>query len=164
MIHLCVSAFQTIKAETACHTRVETGGILIGYETSSGVVIVNATGPGPKARRYREAVELDLTFIRQQSVAANARGLQYQGSWHSHPTKNVSAPSPTDLGLLQRTAGSENYRLNTAIMIIANQRPRGIDDLVALACERGNNRIRTSEIILCKDHPVFPQQAEEVEA
>src|SRR5688572_4464336 len=72
VIYLCARAFATIRYE-ALTSRLETGGVLLGYETSEGIVIVRATGPGPRAKHGRYRVELDLAYIREATAAAKDR-------------------------------------------------------------------------------------------
>lgn len=150
-LYVCASAFQSICAECQCSSMKETGGILIGYETSNAVVITNATGPGPKVIASRYHVELDLSYIRSVARAANDRGLQYQGSWHKHLTEYMPIPSWADRQLLKHTANSSNYRLTTAIMIIAKAAPRTLQDVIGRACARGERRVHPIEFVLCQD-------------
>lgn len=150
-LYLCKTAFAQLCSEAIQHRDVETGGILIGYETSDAVVITNATGPGPQAQHRRYRIELDLTYIRECTSRANDAGRQYQGSWHKHPVRREPRPSFTDRRLLRRTTRSKNYRLTTAIMIITTTTPEHIDDLRAFMCRREDRRILRVNPILCPD-------------
>jgi integrative and conjugative element protein (TIGR02256 family) len=150
VIYLCISAFATIRAE-AQHARLETGGVLSGYETAKGIVIVRATGPGPAATHRRHRVELDLDYIRHATTAANNDGLQYQGSWHKHLSLKNLWPSFTDRRLLRRPTRSDNYQLSTSVMIITNEHPATMADIRAYTCNRSDRTIREGVLVLARD-------------
>lgn len=150
MIYLCSSAFATIRAEVQ-HTRLETGGVLFGYETAAGIVIVRATGPGRAAIHQRHRVELDLDYIRHETTAANEDGFQYQGSWHKHLSLKNLWPSFTDRRLLRRPTRSNNYQLSTSVMIITNEHPATVADLRAYTSSRDDRTVREAVLILAAD-------------
>lgn len=76
---------------------LETGGILLGFDTPDGVLISVAGNAGPDALRE------DCRFIRDTAhaqVLADAvfdeTGAVWVGEWHTHP---VSGPVPSQLDL-----------------------------------------------------------------
>lgn len=144
-VYLCVSAFEAIRREAAVWRGKETGGILLGYETDRSIVVMDATGPGPNARRSSLSVELDTPAIQAATDRAAADGYQYQGSWHTHPTTGPISPSPTDRRLLRSAAWSSRYRLRLAsVMLIARDSVDTLDDVLALVC--GKRRIRIHRV------------------
>lgn len=151
VIYLCESAFRQLQEEVHRWSRKETGGILLGYETRNAIVLTSATGPGPNAKHSRNTIELDLDYISAHAAAANEHGLQYQGSWHSHPRTTITGPSATDIALLHRTANSTNYRLTTAVQLMTTIHPERITDIIALTCDRGTKQTRAARVILCSD-------------
>lgn len=151
MIYLCISAFTAIRAEAQHSRRLETGGVLFGYETAAGVVIARATGPGPRAVHRRHRVELDLDYIRRAATAANDDSLQYQGSWHRHLSLKNLWPSFTDRRLMRRATRSNNYHLSTSVMIITNECPAAIGDVRAYTCSRDDRTVREAAVVLAAD-------------
>lgn len=76
---------------------LETGGILLGYDTGPAITIQVAGDPGPNARRGAR------TFLRDrahaQRLAATAweeDQSQWIGEWHTHPTGDL-VPSSLDV-------------------------------------------------------------------
>lgn len=61
----------------------ETGGYLIGYPTCTRnySVVLGATGPGPNAERFPDAVILDRRHAEQE---ASRQRLEIVGAWHTH--------------------------------------------------------------------------------
>ena len=149
-VYLCISAFDALRAEAARWRGAETGGILGGYETQDAVVITHATGPGPNCQRTTHSIELDTAYLQEQTDRFVAEGLQYQGSWHTHPTAGVLRPSPTDRRLLR--SGACRYRLElAAVMLIARDTVDGLPDVVAFTCSKYRLAVRKSPIILTRD-------------
>lgn len=65
---------------------LETGGILLGTETSDGLVIRHAGDAGPRARRGKGAFHRDLDHARRLANKAwQEDGSQWIGEWHTHP-------------------------------------------------------------------------------
>jgi integrative and conjugative element protein (TIGR02256 family) len=151
-IYLCRTAFDAICAEAGASGDLETGGVLVGYESREGeVVLTRATGPGPGARRSGVHIELDHGYVCTEVATANVEGLQYQGSWHKHPTTNHSAPSGVDRLLLRSAANSWRYELHTAVLIVTIKTPTKTEDLRAFICRKWRWRIAIAPIILCRD-------------
>lgn len=67
----------------------ETGGILMGYWSSEGAVVVtHAIGPGPDARHSRHAFYPDVKFHDSETeriYRESGRISTYLGDWHTHP-------------------------------------------------------------------------------
>lgn len=152
-VYLCISAFEALQQEAARWKGAETGGILGGYETSEGVVITHATGPGPDCRRSSHSVVLDTAYLQRQTDRFSAIGLQYQGSWHTHPTTTGPLrPSATDRRLLRSGAWSRRYRLQlAAVMLIARDTVTDVTDIVGLTCAKRHFRIAHSTVVITRD-------------
>ncbi len=74
----------------------ETGGLLIGFEVSEGVLVTEAGGPGPNAVRRGDFFLRDLEFAECLLQDAFARtGAVWVGDWHTHPGYG-DQPSPID--------------------------------------------------------------------
>ena len=66
----------------------ETGGVLMGYTTSKGVVITDVIGAGPNAKHTRSSYAPDLEFDYREISAIyeeSGRMHAYVGDWHMHP-------------------------------------------------------------------------------
>ena len=100
---------------------VETGGILIGFETEErDIVVLQASGPGPNAVMTKACFEKDIGYcqehLREASQALGIRGL-YVGEWHYHPAGS-NHPSPLDIKSMYGIARQENYATEKPVMII----------------------------------------------
>lgn len=115
------TAEKVIRSEAARHPDWETGGVLLGYFSPDGsVVIADATGPGPGARRSRDRFHPDVAWQRQELAvryAASGRINTYLGDWHTHPN-GVLVLSRTDRRTLRRIARTATARAPRALMAI----------------------------------------------
>jgi integrative and conjugative element protein (TIGR02256 family) len=115
------TAEKVIRSEAAGHPDQETGGVLLGYFSPEGSVVVSdATGPGPGARRSRDTFHPDIAWQRQElavKYAASGRINTYLGDWHSHPN-GVLLLSRTDRRTLRRIAQTAAARAPQALMAI----------------------------------------------
>jgi integrative and conjugative element protein (TIGR02256 family) len=151
-IYLCISAFEAIRTEAALWSGAETGGILGGYEMPDAVVITHATGPGPNCRRSMHSIVLDTAYLQEQTDRFAELDLQYQGSWHTHPTTGLLRPSPTDRRLLRAGAWSRRYRLQFAsVMFIARDTVASVEDVLALTCRKRRLLVQRSPVVLTRD-------------
>lgn len=118
---LSTDAHQTIREEAANHPLAETGGVLLGYYSPVGsVVVAEATGPGPGARRTADSFHPDAAWQRAEIAAryaASGRINTYLGDWHTHPD-GVLSPSPTDIRTLRRIARTAAARAPHPLMAI----------------------------------------------
>ena len=78
-----------IAAESKNARGVETGGPLVGYALPDAILVVtNATGPGPRAKRERYGVLIDgrhaQDFCDRIHLESQGR-IDYVGDWHKHP-------------------------------------------------------------------------------
>jgi len=120
-ILLTQTAKETILEEVKKVKRIETGGILIGFEMEEReIVVLRASGPGPKAVMIETRFEKDIEYCQQQLVEASRefgiRGL-YVGEWHFHPSGS-NLPSPLDIKSMYEIANQENYATDQPAMII----------------------------------------------
>lgn len=120
-IFLAQTARESILEEVKNAKGVETGGILIGYETEErDIFVLQATGPGPKAVMTEARFEKDIEYSQKQLEKASKdlgiRGL-YVGEWHFHPSGS-NHPSPLDIKSMYEIAWQENYATDKPAMII----------------------------------------------
>jgi integrative and conjugative element protein (TIGR02256 family) len=114
-------AYAFMKRESANAKGIETGGILIGYQTPRGRFVVRkATGPGPKAVRTRARFQRDVEFCQieiDRAAAEYGPQGQYLGEWHYHAVDDNS-PSGVDIKSLTEIAEQDNYLIEHHVMVI----------------------------------------------
>lgn len=115
------TAEKVIRSEAARHPDQETGGVLLGYFSPEGsVVVADATGPGPDASRSCDSFHPDIAWQRQEVAvryAESGRINTYLGDWHTHPN-GVLVLSPTDRRTLRRISQTATARVPQALMAI----------------------------------------------
>jgi integrative and conjugative element protein (TIGR02256 family) len=120
-IFLAQIARESILEEVKKAEGVETGGILIGFETEEkDIIVLRASGPGPKSVMTETRFERDIEHCQKQLEKASSelgiRGL-YMGEWHFHPSGS-NHPSPLDIKSMHEIACQENYATDRPAMII----------------------------------------------
>lgn len=132
-IDLRADAYETIAAETAKHLPRETGGILLGYQENSTVVVIQALvvdGHRTATDRYvRDDVRANAILTGFLAQRADDDPIGYIGEWHSHPTP--SGPSPIDRDAMRATARGSGSPI--ALLVYA---PTGADKFFGLIARR----------------------------
>lgn len=117
-----------MRTEASRMAPLETGGVLLGYRAvdHSGlhvlehVVVLGASGPGPRARHTR------MTFVpdpaHDEAMIARAYHqsggrVTYLGDWHTHPMGGGNL-SPQDVRTLQRIAAHKPARAPVPLMVV----------------------------------------------
>lgn len=140
-----------MKVEAVRAIPCETGGVLLGYWTGGGeVVVTTATGPGPRAV-HSEAEFIPDDEYQQQMIddtyRESGRRHSYLGDWHTHPyggeflsykdrrtlqriARHVEARAP--IPLMAVFAHNENWRL----AVWRYERPATLLARLALRCDR----------------------------
>lgn len=120
-VFITEEAIDKMKYEAKNAGRVETGGILIGYRSETGnLVVIEATEPGPNAVCTESRFERDIEYCQKKLTESSIRlGLkgQYVGEWHFHP-KIGNQPSIRDIRSLSEIANQINYATDEPLMII----------------------------------------------
>jgi len=100
----------------------ESGGVLLGYRSDSGIsVVVAATGPGPRARHTDTRYVPDAAYDQQQiteAFDATEGQVTYIGDWHSHSTGSGRL-SHLDRKTLSRIANATDAFCPRPVMLIA---------------------------------------------
>lgn len=124
---LLAKALAVIKAESRKARRVETGGPLVGYVTQDGVlIVVDATGPGPKARLESFSVTIDGAHAQKfcDRVYRETDGQSdYVGDWHKHPGISLR-PSENDILAIKTMANFEFCPTKYPISLIYRSWPQ----------------------------------------
>lgn len=125
-IVICSSVREAMFAQVEASPRAETGGILIGFRSTSGAaVVLEATPAGPAATETPFVFERDAEFVQarlnEAAIRLGVRG-QYLGEWHSH-LEARPRPSARDVESLTGIAAAPGYLTNEPIMLIAGRDP-----------------------------------------
>jgi integrative and conjugative element protein (TIGR02256 family) len=117
--------FNRMMWESDLWAPAETGGVLVGYWTPKGAVVVAVGGPGPNAVHNRFGFQPD--YPHQDDLIAerykeSGRIETYLGDWHSHPTGGGGL-SRQDRSTLRRIAGHGEARTPAPIMAIMYGHP-----------------------------------------
>jgi hypothetical protein len=111
-------AWEIIERETRRSRDVETGGILIGlpvnYQNVSALVVLVATGPGPKAEHGAICFAPDHQALGEELEGWRDHYDRYRadfiGIWHKHPA-GVPVPTSGDLQQAQGILDDPDYVL-----------------------------------------------------
>lgn len=113
-------------AAAEAHADLETGGMLVGYESGerpNEVVVAGAIDGGPNASRGEYSFSPDGRWQRQKLAeiySASGRVVTFIGDWHSHP-HGRPIPSPTDLKTAARTAANKRARARRPLTVIVGR-------------------------------------------
>jgi integrative and conjugative element protein (TIGR02256 family) len=118
-----IAAF--LDEEAARIPKVETGGILIGFQLDSAFRVTRATGPGPKAVQTAGEFRRDTKYCSAilEEEFRNS-GADYIGEWHTHiiPLKHLS------VGDIVTSAGivlDPDYQFkNFLVLLLTKERKR----------------------------------------
>lgn len=132
-IELRQAAYEVIASATAQQLPRETGGILLGYQEDTNVVVTHALvvdEQGASTHRYvRDDVKANTLLAEFLAQRADDDPTGYVGEWHSHPAP--SGPSPTDLAAMRAMA--REYDGPIALLVYA---PGGTDPFSGLITRR----------------------------
>jgi integrative and conjugative element protein (TIGR02256 family) len=126
MVSLAAPALETMRAEADRGLPSETGGVLVGYRTGSGeVVVTGATGPGPRSFRTRSRFRRDgdhaQTEVDRLHQVSGGRD-DYVGEWHSHP--EPVGPSGIDVGSMAWIGANAAYQTEEPLLVILQRASR----------------------------------------
>jgi len=88
-------ALLLVKRESLAAGPAETGGALLGAHFGGGVVVREASGPGPRSRSSEVHFVPDEAHLNAVIRESETRGMGYVGEWHKHPG-SMRWPSPGD--------------------------------------------------------------------
>lgn len=128
-VYLARQAISIWEAEVTNWGQLETGGVILGYETVSGdLVITDCTAPGPRARRNWFRFEPDDEWDKRiiaKVYEASGRVVRYLGEWHSHPLGSLR-PSHDDVRTMRLVAAYELARIDNPLGVIVARWPVGV--------------------------------------
>lgn len=125
-IVLSSAAKAALKSYAEAKPKVETGGVLIGYEDSGTVHVFEVTDAGPHAEetpvRFRYDADHVNAWLKDAADRLGKRG-QYVGEWHTHLEPNPR-PSARDIESLTDIAAAPNFLTDEPVMIIGGVDPQ----------------------------------------
>lgn len=106
---------------------LETGGMLLGYVSDSGeVVVTEIIGPGPNAihGRFRFLPDADYQQEKLTAHHIQTNGVEsYLGDWHTHP-RGEPLPSRLDKKTLAKIADTPSSGIEKPVMAILGCREK----------------------------------------
>lgn len=100
----------------------ETGGVLVGYRWGADIVVVAATGPGPRAEHEPTRFRRDGVFTQAEvdrlHEASQGRD-DYVAEWHTHPVP--CGPSARDRASLEWISANPRYQRATPLMVLCRR-------------------------------------------
>lgn len=128
---------------------LETGGILLGTDTTGTVVIYDAGGPGPNAKRAPNAFHRDLNHAQTLAETAwKAHRWQWLGEWHTHLSGQL-APSDLDLTSYMRHLHDAELKFGRFVAVIVGLSPG--NDVLAATWLVDRQRVRLVPLLTAPD-------------
>lgn len=126
VVTISAAAAHIISRETAAVTDgCETGGVLLGVSSSSGVVLRHAGPPGPDAVRTPVSFLRDRRHAQQLADACWALDQsQWIGEWHTHPGMSPT-PSERDLTTYRDLLTDPDLSLSVFVSLIVTPGANG---------------------------------------
>ena len=116
VLHEVLEAIER-EIEPYRHSPIETGGVMIGAPIDNrSVLVLGATGPGPRAEHYGTEYALDIGYAQQQLALYHERypTADYIGEWHRHPDW-LEAPSDGDWSSAASILRDPSYKVDSLI-------------------------------------------------
>lgn len=126
VVWLASDLVEQLQAQADQHRPLETGGMLLGWRVENELVITEAIGAGPGARRARDSFEADGPWQEGRLLEVyerSGRTVIYLGDWHSHP-RGPARPSRRDRETAAVVAGWEAARTPEPLTLIIGRRSR----------------------------------------
>jgi integrative and conjugative element protein (TIGR02256 family) len=114
------SCLEAMRRDGERYRPLETGGLLLGYATSGGVVVRGIVLGGPKAVRGRDGFVPDAAWQEAELAKryrASSRIDRYLGDWHTHPDGGMLV-SHKDRVTARRIATAPEARAPKPLMLI----------------------------------------------
>ncbi|TKJ30281.1 Mov34/MPN/PAD-1 family protein [Blastococcus sp. CCUG 61487] len=157
LVAITTQALDVIRREVkaAAGDGLETGGILLGHEGTSGSIptILVAGDPGPRAVRRTHRFSRDR--VHAQAFADRAwiqHQAQWIGDWHTHPG-GQAVPSNFDMSSYARQLADPDLDFTEFITLIVATRQAEPARLAAWVIDSGGAVFATLQII---DQPTNP--------
>jgi integrative and conjugative element protein (TIGR02256 family) len=150
---IAVQLAAQIAEEANSYELEETGGMLLGYWSGPGSVVITGTiGPGPEARRGRTWFLPDQRWQVAELAdvyEASGRVTTYLGDWHTHPG-GAPIPSRRDRRTLRAVRRSPAARAPQPLMLIIGPRADSRPFLWCLSRGRRPMRVDLTYVDECR--------------
>lgn len=117
-----------LEEEAAEHSPDETGGMMVGYWSEGGEVVITETiEGGPGAVRRPSRFEPDGEWQQQrldELYVQSGRLHTYLGDWHSHP-QGIPRPSFRDRQTAKKVAAAKEARAPQPLTLICSKNSGG---------------------------------------
>ena len=125
-VWLASAVLRGMQLEAARAFPLETGGVLVGYQSNpqTELVVTSFAGPGPNAQHLRARFVPDYDYHLSELSRfyySSGRLERYVGDWHTHPL-GAATLSGTDLKTLETISSYRGSRLPNPIMIVLYER------------------------------------------
>jgi integrative and conjugative element protein (TIGR02256 family) len=144
---ICIAhsaAAMITRDATRSRDGLETGGILLGIDSTERIFIRHAGDAGPQAHRGPHAFLRDLEHAQRLAESAwKQDGSQWLGEWHTHPSGALT-PSELDISSYLRHLKDPDLQFNRFIAIIVGLRHD--NEIVAAAWLVHKNRLRAARL------------------
>ena len=122
------SALQVIYSECQIYGAAgeETGGVLVGRRLDSQrILVIAATGPGPKADHRHHTFAPDTNHLNNEleRLRSQYNGTDFVGFWHKHPP-TLDHPSAGDEKQAWEVVNDPDFKTEEFVLVIAVQRNR----------------------------------------
>ena len=116
------SILEFLEAESLASPRTGTGGVVAGRGSLADgeIVLTNASGSGPKARRTRYSYARDKEYCQaflDRVAVESARKVDYLGEWHKHH-ESEPRPSGLDIKTAADIAAGPDYHVSLCLLLI----------------------------------------------
>jgi integrative and conjugative element protein (TIGR02256 family) len=120
VLWVSAAAVESLVQEAARAFPFETGGVLMGYQVRTEVVVSDIIGPGPNAKHSKTSYMPDHEYQDLEVArvyAESGRRTTYLGDWHTHPNGRLYL-SRTDLNTLKSISAHSPARMREPVMAI----------------------------------------------
>ncbi|WP_390890202.1 Mov34/MPN/PAD-1 family protein [Curtobacterium flaccumfaciens] len=124
----------------------ETGGVLLGHDVGTDILVSMSSGPGPAAVHERDHLARDTQHAATAAHTAWDRDRsQWVGEWHTHPRSSLM-PSHMDVSTYRRHLTDPGLRFDRFVAVIVRAKSERTQ-LVGWVVT--NTRIIRVPIVLC---------------
>lgn len=116
------SAVADLLDEAELWWPLETGGVLLGYESGADVVVERVVGPGGQAKHSSTGYKPDGGFhgLAMERVFRESDGaVYYLGDWHTHPGGSVRMSRRDELALAGIADFDDSHQPHPLMLVAA---------------------------------------------
>lgn len=132
----------------------ETGGIVLGHDTGTELLVTLAGDPGPNAVRTPRRFLRDLAHAQALADAAyDDDGSVWIGEWHTHP-RGPAEPSPLDRRTYQSHLADPSLGFDRFLtLIVLPCHDHGWEHVILAAWVVTRSRVEATTVTIIEDVP-----------